>query len=79
MKKTNYESAVARIEEIVRILEKGEAPLDESLKMFEEATKLVSTCSNQLENAKIAVARLRKGPDDAPIEEPFERMGELDD
>ena len=30
-----------RLEEIVRLLEKGEAPLNESMKLFEEGTKLV--------------------------------------
>lgn len=37
-----YEKAVKRLEEIVNLLEKNEASLDESMKLFEEGTKLAA-------------------------------------
>ena len=43
-KKRSFEESMARLEEIVTQLEKGEAPLEESLKLFEEGTGLVRLC-----------------------------------
>ena len=40
MAERTFESQMARLEEIVRLLERGEAPLNESMKLFEEGTKL---------------------------------------
>ena len=40
-KEMTFESAIARLEEIVRLLESGSAPLDESLALFEEGVGLV--------------------------------------
>lgn len=79
MSELKYEQAVARIEEIVKALEKGDAPLDTSLNLFKEATTLVQACSGMLENARQEVVRLRKGEDGSPEEMPFERMGEIND
>ena len=39
--KLTFEAAIARLEEIVRALESGSAPLDESLALFEEGVGLV--------------------------------------
>ena len=61
-----------RLEQIVTQLERGEAPLDESLALFEEGTGLVRTCSGLLDQAELKVARLVKGADGAPQEVPFE-------
>ena len=47
-----FEQALARLEEIVRSLENGSAPLDDSLAMFEEGISLVRFCSDKLENAE---------------------------
>ena len=44
-KKATFEQQLARLEEIVVMLEKGDAQLAESLKLFEEGTKLISSCS----------------------------------
>ena len=40
--------------------------------MFEEGTKLISACSRLLDEAEQKVVKLKKGPDRAPIELPFE-------
>ena len=44
-KKMSFEQSVDRLQEIVAALEKGDAPLADSLKLFEEGTKLVSSCT----------------------------------
>ena len=36
-----FERAMKRIEEIVALLEQGSAPLDQSLALFEEGTRLI--------------------------------------
>lgn len=47
-----FEGALARLEEIVKLLESGNAPLDELLSLFEEGTGLVRQCTKQLDTAE---------------------------
>ena len=70
-KKQTFEQAIARLEEIVAALEKGDAPLADSLALFEEGTKLIAACSKELDAAEQKVVKLMKGPDGAPVELPF--------
>ena len=69
--KLSFEQALARLDEIVRHLEKGALPLSESISLFEEGTGLLSSCSAMLEEAEQKVVKLRKGPDRVPEELPF--------
>lgn len=71
-KKVSFEEKLARLEEIVAALEQGDAPLAESLKLFEEGTRLATACSTELDKAEQQVVKLMKGPDGAPVELPFE-------
>jgi exodeoxyribonuclease VII small subunit len=71
-KKVTFEQRIARLEEIVAALEKGDAPLADSLALFEEGTKLIAGCSKELDQAEQQVVKLMKGPDGAPVELPFE-------
>jgi len=48
----SFEKALARLEEILKVLDSGAAPLDESLGMFEEGIKLIKLCNNKLDNAE---------------------------
>lgn len=48
----SFEKAMERIEEIVSLLENGKSSLDESLSLFEEATKLCSYCNQKLDDAQ---------------------------
>ena len=66
-----FEENIVRLEEIVSALEKGEAKLAESLKLFEEGTALVSACGRMLDEAEQKVVKLSKGPDGAPMESDF--------
>jgi len=71
-KKVTFEQQLERLEEIVAALEKGDAPLADSLKLFEEGTKLITACTKQLDQAEQQVVKLMKGADGAPVELPFE-------
>ena len=71
-RKKSFEDALNRLDEIVRHLEKGDLPLNESLGLFEEGTALLKRCNAMLDEAEQTVVKLRKGPDRAPQEEPFE-------
>ena len=53
-----FESASARLEEIVKILEQGNSPLDESLKLYEEGVLLVRFCNDSLDNAEKKIKML---------------------
>ncbi|MGI6202892.1 MAG: exodeoxyribonuclease VII small subunit [Eubacteriales bacterium] len=72
--KTNitFEAALARLEEIVRALESGTAPLDESLSMFEEGVALVKICTDRLDSAEQKIKTLFKNKDGSYEEQPFE-------
>lgn len=55
-----YEQAIKRLEEIVATLENNEATLDDSLKLFEEGTKLSVFCSNMLKQAQTKITEINK-------------------
>lgn len=57
-KKLSFEQAMKRLEEIVSALEKGEAPLEESLTLFEEGSKLLRQCTVMLDKAEQKVTKL---------------------
>ena len=70
-KKMTFEQSMGRLDEIVKTLENGTAPLEESLALFEEGTGLVAACSKILEEAEQKVVKLKKGSDGEPVELPF--------
>ena len=68
----SFEQSLARLDEIVRRLEKDDVALEDSLALFEEGTALIRTCTAQLDEAEQQVVRLKKGENGAPEELPFE-------
>ena len=70
--KLTFEQAMGRLEEIVKRLEQGDAPLEEALALFEEGTRLLGGCSAQLDSAEQKVRKLLAVPDGQPVEEQFE-------
>lgn len=66
-----FESAIARLEVIVRALESGNAPLDESLTLFEEGVALVKFCNEKLDGAEQRVKMLTFSPDGTSNETNF--------
>ncbi|MGI5935473.1 MAG: exodeoxyribonuclease VII small subunit [Oscillospiraceae bacterium] len=71
-KALTFEEALARLDSIVRQLEKGDAPLDQALALFEEGTNLIGRCTKMLDEAEQKVVQLKKGPDGEPVELPFD-------
>ena len=71
-KELSFEAALARLDEIVKTLERGQAPLDTSLALFEEGTRLLGACGKQLDEAEQKVVRLMKGSDGMPVETLFD-------
>ena len=68
-KSQTFESSMERLDEIVRLLENGDVSLDESIKLFEEGTRLSSVCGKLLDEAELKVTKLMQGPDGTPVEE----------
>jgi len=68
----SFEQAAARLDEIVRLLERGDAPLDESLSLFEEGAKLIGICGKMLDEAEQVVVRLQKSEDGNVMEVAFD-------
>lgn len=66
-----FEASMQRLEEIVRTMERGELPLEQSLQLFEEGTALVRSCGKLLDEAELKIVKLMKGPDGAPVELEF--------
>lgn len=62
-KKTNFESDLSRLEELVEQLESGDCSLDDSLKLYEEGVALIRRCSERLEKAELSVKKLQLTPD----------------
>ena len=73
MEKQNksFESNMQRLEQIVRAMERGDVPLEESLKLFQEGTELVRNCNELLDNAQLQVKMIMTAPDGSPREEDF--------
>lgn len=71
MAKKSFEENMTRLEQIVRTLEKGDTPLEESLKLFQEGTELVTSCGKLLDEAELVVKKIVPGVDGTPTEEIF--------
>ena len=70
-KKKTFESSLARLEEIVKAMESGDAMLDESLALYEEGVKLIKFCTNALDDAEQKVKILQKVEDGTLVEVDF--------
>jgi exodeoxyribonuclease VII small subunit len=62
----NFEQALRALEDIVQKLESGEAPLDESIALYEEGNRLRALCQQRLDAAKTRIEAITLGPDGAP-------------
>jgi exodeoxyribonuclease VII small subunit len=72
-KKSNtFEESIARLEQIVRGLEQGNVPLEESLKLFQEGTELVRSCGQLLDEAELQIKKVMTAADGSPVLEDFE-------
>ncbi len=70
-KNATFEENMTRLEEIVRAMERGDVPLEESLKLFQEGTALVKDCGKLLDKAEQQVTKIVTQADGSPTEEAF--------
>ena len=71
-KELSFEKAIQKLENIVRDLENGNMPLEESLGAFEEAIGLVKLCSDKLTDAEQKVRILTEASDGTVTDLPFD-------
>jgi exodeoxyribonuclease VII small subunit len=71
-KEPGFETALGRLEEIVRTLEEGDLPLETSLRLYEEGVALMRQCAGRLEEAQRRIEVLGRGGDGAPALRPLE-------
>lgn len=71
-----FEDAMKKLEGIVERMEKGDMPLNESLKLFEEGVKLTRFCSQELQKAEKKVELLSRDAGGKLVAVPFEEETE---
>ena len=62
----NFETAMAELEMIVGLLEKGEVKLEESITLYERGAKLKARCESLLKDAEARIERIRLNADGKP-------------
>lgn len=62
----SFEAALKRLEEIVRRLESGEAPLDESIELYGEGERLKQQCEARLQAAQARIEKIQFDRDGNP-------------
>ena len=67
-----FEESMGRLEQIVRAMEQGNVPLEESLKLFREGTDLVRNCGKLLDEAEMQIKKVMTAADGSPVLEDFE-------
>ncbi|MBC7911756.1 MAG: exodeoxyribonuclease VII small subunit [Pyrinomonadaceae bacterium] len=77
MKKTvaksqNFEASLAALEKIVRELERGDLPLEESLRLFEEGVTLSRECQERLSQAERRIETLLRDAEGRPVLSAFD-------
>ena len=65
----SFEEALSRLEEIVKGLESGSAPLDKSLELFEEGVGLVRECNKKLDGARQKITMLSTNGEISDVKE----------
>ena len=71
MEDLTFEQAMQRLEEIVSLLEDGKAPLNESMALFEEGTKLSASLGKLLDKAEQKVTVMQENMQGELTEQPF--------
>lgn len=64
----SFEKAFERLEQILETMNSGKIPLEESLKLFEEAEKLIRTCSARLTSAEQKIEQLMKSKGEVALD-----------
>lgn len=72
IKDLSFEDALAELETIVRQLESGDAPLEESITLYQRGAKLKAHCESKLKNAQLKVEKIVLEADGQASTEPFD-------
>ena len=75
----NFEAQLASLERIVRELERGDLPLEQSLELFEQGVRLSRECQERLNEAERRIEVLLRGGDGATVAVPFESEELIED
>lgn len=76
MAEMTFEEALRALEEVVRRLEGGEVPLDESITLYEEGERLRKLCQARLDAASARIEKIVAGADgQATGTQPFDTPG----
>jgi exodeoxyribonuclease VII small subunit len=71
--KMTFEDALRALEDVVRKLESGEVPLDDSIDLYERGEQLRKHCQARLDAAQARIEKIVQGPDGkAAGVEPFD-------
>ncbi|WP_226700555.1 exodeoxyribonuclease VII small subunit [Qipengyuania gaetbuli] len=62
----SFEEALRALEGVVRSLESGEVPLDESIALYERGETLRKACQARLDAAQARIEKIVQGSDGAP-------------
>ena len=62
----SFEAALAELEQIVRGLEQGQAPLDESIELYQRGDRLKRHCEARLKAAQARIEQIAFGADGKP-------------
>jgi exodeoxyribonuclease VII small subunit len=62
----SFEAALAELEQIVRSLELGTAPLDTSIELYQRGDRLKRHCEARLKSAQERIEQISLGPDGQP-------------
>lgn len=71
MSEPTFESALQRLEQILEKMNSGAVPLEESLKLYEEADQLITSCSKKLNDAEKKIEILIKNRSGETTLQPF--------
>jgi exodeoxyribonuclease VII small subunit len=72
----SFEDALRALEDVVRKLESGEVPLDDSIDLYERGEALRKHCQARLDAAQARIERIVAGPDGQPSgTAPFDSAG----
>jgi len=64
----SFEHALGELEKIVAQLERGDVPLEDSIRMYERGAALKSHCEAKLKDAQLKVEQIVLGPDGPKLE-----------
>jgi exodeoxyribonuclease VII small subunit len=67
LKGMTFESQLAALEKIVRELERGDLPLEESLRLFEQGVRLSRECQERLNQAERRIELLLRDAEGRPV------------